>query len=111
MVIKAFSKIKKYIYFLLKCKYILVTSELFPSEELTDLVDSNFDIVEGVRRQRDIYKAREMLKAVPRVWGRGERRAEEGTLWTTQRTLAPAGRFRYHRCWGWEKVNVSFSVS
>lgn len=40
----------------MKCKYILATSELFQSEELTVLGDRNFDIVEGVMRRRDIYK-------------------------------------------------------
>lgn len=40
----------------MKCKYILVTSELFQSEELTALGDRDFDIVEGVMRWIDIYK-------------------------------------------------------
>lgn len=39
-----------------------MTSELFQSEELTDLVDGSFEMVEGVRRWRDLYKAQEVLK-------------------------------------------------
>lgn len=45
----------------------MVTSELFQSEELTDLGGSSFDIAEGLRRQKDIYKAQEILKKVPMV--------------------------------------------
>lgn len=41
-------------YFLLKCQYILVTNELFQTEELTDWGDGSFNIVEGVSRQRDL---------------------------------------------------------
>lgn len=52
-------------YFLLKRKYILVTSELFQSEELTDLGDTSFDFVESVRRWRDIYKAQEIVEKFP----------------------------------------------
>lgn len=42
-----------------------MTSELFQSEELTDLGDTSFDFVEGVRRWRDIYKAQEIVEKFP----------------------------------------------
>lgn len=45
-----------------------MTSELFQSEELTDWGASSFDIAEGVRRQRDVYKAQEILKEAPMAW-------------------------------------------
>lgn len=60
-----------------------MTSELFQSEELTDLGGSNFDTAEDVRRQKDIYEAQEILKKVPVVRVGVGRGAGEWALWAT----------------------------
>lgn len=61
----------------------MVTSELFQSDELTDLRGSSFDIAEGVRRQKDIYKVQEILKEDPVVRVGVGRGAGEWALWAT----------------------------